>query len=205
MWIFVQSVVTAESLSSATAALEHTILVSTVVFGYLGLQFVCVFLSVYRLKWPPLAELAAPELPIPSAFSSVSNSVSLLVSECLTYSVVRSLFFVGIFGANICPLWLSVPMQRHEAQVRCRGVRIGCAECAGLVSIPAGKWFCPGCKRQRSNISGSGRKVTNKIKLRGSGRAGGNGKESADDHCTRLLKANDTVSSGCVFCRYVCL
>ncbi|CAM6090025.1 unnamed protein product [Calypogeia fissa] len=66
-------------------------------------------------------------------------------------------------------------------------------ECAGLVSIPAGNWFCPRCRRQ------SGRKVTSKIKLRGSSR-GTPGKED-DDHCTRLLKASDTVSSGCVFCR----
>ncbi|KAG6554702.1 hypothetical protein Mapa_003721 [Marchantia paleacea] len=72
-------------------------------------------------------------------------------------------------------------------------------ECAGLVSIPGGHWFCPRCKNQQNSVP---RKVTTKMRNKGGSKAGGPAaKESLDDRCTRLLKATDTVSSGCVFCR----
>lgn len=78
------------------------------------------------------------------------------------------------------------------------------AECAGLISIPGGHWFCPRCKNQQNSVPGSVRKVTTKMRNKGGSKAGGPAvKESLDDRCTRLLKATDTVSSGCVFCRYV--
>lgn len=87
----------------------------------------------------------------------------------------------------------------HDKDLHGYNDPISSAECAGLAGIPAGNWFCPRCKRQ------SGRKGTTKIKLRGSSRAGGTpGKENNDDHYTRILTATDTVSSGCVFCRYMC-
>ncbi|BFI06614.1 hypothetical protein MPTK1_2g04330 [Marchantia polymorpha subsp. ruderalis] len=75
-------------------------------------------------------------------------------------------------------------------------------ECAGLISIPGGHWFCPRCKNQQNSVPGSVRKVTTKMRNKGGSKAGGPAvKESLDDRCTRLLKATDTVSSGCVFCR----
>ncbi|KAL2643333.1 hypothetical protein R1flu_010920 [Riccia fluitans] len=75
-------------------------------------------------------------------------------------------------------------------------------ECAGLVGIPGTKWFCPRCEQQQNTGCSNARRTTTKIRIKSGNKAGTPAsKESPEDRCTHLLKANDTVVSGCVFCR----
>ncbi|KAL3696574.1 hypothetical protein R1sor_010650 [Riccia sorocarpa] len=75
-------------------------------------------------------------------------------------------------------------------------------ECGGLVGIPGAKWFCPRCQKQENTSCSNARKTTPKLRVKSGSKAGTPAsKESPEDRCTHLLKASDTIVSGCVFCR----